>query len=279
MLRRFFALLMVLALSACGVSSASELPSEDEPERADVVDVSVFRDALANGRFAEFDNFQPQRALLAAGQSRILLVGTVRGFRLTSRTGSVVMGVRVEETLKGAGMVPGRRLRIDLGRRDNAPESARRANRGTVARYRAAVPEGSRFLVQLFPREGVHAGAGGSFKPYGPTALVFEGEDGIVGAYAGLPETWTEQRSLTGLRDEIFHRLRSDGTVCAPRLLYPQEVGGPLRLTFEDCLRREERRLDRKIRKACQGITRLRPQVRLSSPETDLDCLKVNIEG
>ena len=279
MLRRFFALLMVLALSACGVSSASELPSAEEPERADVVDVSVFRDALANGRFAEFDNFQPERALLAAGQARILLLGTVRGFRLTPRTGSVVMSARVEETLKGAGMVPGRRLRIDLGRRDNAPDSARRANRGTVARYRAAVPEGSRFLVQLFPREGVHAGAGDSFKPYGPTALVFEGEDGIVGAYADLPETWTEQRSLTGLRDEIFHRLRSDGTVCAPRLLYPQEVGDPLRLTFEDCLRREERTLDRKIRKACQGITRLRPEVRLSSPETDLDCLKVNIEG
>ena len=107
MLRRFFALLMVLALSACGVSSASELPSEkgDGPD-PEGVDVSVFRDALANGRFAEFDNFQPERALLAAGQARILLLGTVRGFRLTPRTGSVVMSVRVEETLKGAGFTP-----------------------------------------------------------------------------------------------------------------------------------------------------------------------------
>ncbi|MEO3782772.1 hypothetical protein ABGB12_05560 [Actinocorallia sp. B10E7] len=266
---------MVLALSACGVGDASER-SPGAPGR---LDVSVFRNAVGNGLFARFKAPQQERALLAAGQSRILLLGTVRGFRLTGRPRSVVMSVRVEETLKGAGMVPGRMLRIDLGRRDNAPGSARRANRGTVARYRAAVPEGSRFLVRLFPREGFHVGAGGGFVPYGPTSLVFEGEDGIVGAYADLPETWTEQRSLTGLRDEIFYRLRSDGTVCAPRLRYPQEAGEPLRLGFEDCLPREERNLDRKIRRACQGITMLRPEVHLSRPETDLGCLKVNIEG
>lgn len=275
MLRWFFVLLLVLPSSACGVSGAAERgPRPTRP-----VDVSVFRNAVDNGMFERFDGFQPDRALLAAGRSRILLVGTVRGFRLTGRPRTVLMGIRVEETLKGAGLVPGRRLRVDLGRRDNAPGSDRGAYRGTVARYRAAVPPGTRFLLQLMPREGGYAGTLDSFKPYGPSSLVFEGEDGLVGAYADLPETWTERRSVTGLRDEIFHRLRSDGTVCTPVVEPPQEPGGPTRLRFEDCLPQDERRLDRRIRKACPGITSLRPVVRMADPEADLECLEVNIEG
>ena len=148
-----------------------------------------------------------------------------------------------------------------------------------VERYRAAVPRGSRFVLQLMPREGGYAGTLDSFKPYGPASLVFEGEDGLVGAYADLPETWTEQRSVTGLRDEVFHRLRSDGTVCTPVIEEPRKAGGPPRLRFEDCLPQDERRFDRKIRKACAGIASLRPVVRMSDPEADLECLRVNIEG
>jgi hypothetical protein len=275
--RWFPALCLLAAVSACGVSGASDRPDGEArgARESGRVDVSVFRNAAANGRFARFDGFKTDRALLAAGQARILIVGTVRGFRLLE--GSVVMGVRVEETLKGAGLIPGRRLRVDLGRRDNAPGSARRAGRGTVERYRAAVPRGSRFLLQLAPREGFRIGVAGGFEPYGPASLVFEGEDGLVGAYAELPETWTERDSVTGLRDEIFYRLHSDGTVCTPRLEPSREAGGPLRMSFEDCLPQEVRRLDRKIRKACPGVTSLRPVVRLTEPETNLACLKVNI--
>lgn len=277
MLRRFFVLLLVPVLSACGASGASERP-EETPKR---VDVSVFRNAVGNGLFATLDVFQPDRALLAAGRARILLVGTVRGFRLVragART-SVVMSVRVEEALKGSGLLSGRRVRVDLGRWDNAPGSGRPADEGTVGRYRAAVPEGARFMVQLFPREGGMVGVRDSFKPYGTTSLVFEDEkDGLVGAYADLPETWTRQRSLTGLRDEIFARLRSDGTVCTPSLVYPQEIGEPLRFRFDDCLPGEERSLDRRIRKACQGITMLRPEVHMAEPKADLECLQANID-
>lgn len=276
MLRWLFVLLLVLPLSACGVSGASEPPS---PERPGPVDVSVFRNAADNGMFRRTGPPRVDRAVLAAGRSRILLVGTVRGFRLAVRPRSVVMNIRVEETLKGAGLIPGRLLRVDLGRRDNTPGSDRRADRETVERYRAAVPRGTRFLLQLAPREGRAAGRAGGFRPHGPASLVFEGEDGLVGAYADLPETWTEQRSITGLRNEIFHRLRSDGTVCTPVVEPARKAGEPPSLRFEDCLPAEERRYDRRIRKACQGITSLRPVVRMADPETDLECLEVTVGG
>ncbi|WP_157963636.1 hypothetical protein [Actinocorallia populi] len=266
---------MVLSLGACGVSDAAEQPAEGRG----APDVSVFRNAAGNGMFDAFKGYRAERALLAAGQSRILLVGTVRGFRLVREPRrSVVMNVRVEETLKGAGLIPGRRLAVDLGRRDNLPGSGRRANRGTVERYREAVPRGTRFLLQLTPRDGLLPGSPDRFRPAGPASLVFEGRDGLVGAYEKLPDTWTEQRSITGLRDELFLRIRSDGTVCTPRLEQPRRAGDPLRLRFEDCLPREERRYDHKIRKACQGITSLRAGVRLTDPERDLECLEVNIE-
>ena len=175
-------------------------------------------------------------------------------------------------------MVPGRGLRIDLGRRDNAPGSARRASRGTVARYPRGRARGFPLPGSAVPPRGRARGRGRQFQAVGPTALVFEGEDGIVGAYADLPATWTEQRAHRPARRDLppppFGRHGF-----APRLLYPQEVGDPLRLTFEDCLRHEERILDRKIRKACQGITRLRPRVRPPRRRPTSDCLKVNIEG
>ncbi len=282
MLRWFSAVLMVLSLSACGVSHAAELPgaAPEAPEKPGALDVSVFRNAAENGMFEAFEGYRAERALLAAGQSRILLVGTVRGFRLvrTPRR-TVAMDIRVEETLKGAGLIPGRRMTVNLGRRDNLPGSDRRANRGTVARSREAVPRGSRFLLQLTPRDDFRPDTPDEFRPAGPTSLVFEGTDGVVGAYEELPGTWTEQRSITGLRDEVFFRLRNDGTVCTPLLDRPEEAGGPLRLRFQDCLPREERRYDHKIRKACQGITSLRPRVRFTEPERDLECLEVTIEG
>jgi hypothetical protein len=257
------------------VSGASEPPRE----RPGPVDVSVFRNAAGNGMFRKADPPRVDRAVLAAGRSRILVVGAVRGFRLAGRPRSVVMDIRVEETLKGAGLIPGRMLRVDLGRRDNLPGSGLRAGRDTVRRYRAAVPRGSRFLLQLTPREGRAAERLNGFRPSGPASLVFEGGDGLVGAYADLPETWTEQRSITGLRNEIFHRLRSDGTVCTPVVEPAREAGGPPGLRFEDCLPAEERRYDRRIRKACQGISSLRPVVRMSDPDTDLECLEATIEG
>ena len=280
MLRWFSAVLLVLSLSACGVSHAAVSPWEapEAPGTSGALDVSVFRNVAENGAFDAFEGSRAERALLAAGQSRVLLVGTVRGFRMVRKPKrAVVMDVRVEETLKGAGLVPGRRLAVNLGRRDNLPGSDRRANRGTVVRYRGAVPRGTRFLLQLSPRNELRPDAPAEFRPAGPTSLVFEGPDGLVGAYEELPSTWTEQRSVTGLRDEIFFRLRTDGTVCTPLLKRPQETGGPLRLRFEDCLPREVRRYDHKIRKACQGVAALHPEVRFTDPERDLECLEVTI--